>query len=78
MIRLTLEIKDQNPFYRNNPIGIKEVWIEKDSIKFCNANNRVFNGRDLQIRMSVDHDIDLYALCMDDKTLQVWLYNCVD
>jgi hypothetical protein len=79
MTRLTIEIKDQNhPLYRNNPIGMKNIWIEKDSTIFLNANNRKFERRYFQMRMSVDQDLDLYALCMQDKTLQVWLYNCVD
>ena len=75
MIKFTREIKEGTHYQVPSTI---ELWIEKDSKRFCFVDNEELNRRDLQIRMSIDHDLDLYALCMDNKVIQVWLYNCVD
>jgi hypothetical protein len=79
MARLTLEIKDPNhPRYSNNPIARKDIWVEKDKQYFHNFNSKRFDKRYYQLKMSVDNDLDVYAYCMPDKTLQVWIYNQVD
>ena len=80
MVKTTLEIKDPNhPCYRNNPIGRRDLWIEKNKQFILNLSNKNIDKRHYQMRISVDNDLDVYSYYFtSNKTLQIWIYNQVD
>ena len=76
MINWALEIKDQHPFYRNNPIVKEMIWIEKDTeIIFCYSE---WDTMELQLRVSTDHDLLLYDNPLIDRIFEVEIYTSVD
>jgi hypothetical protein len=76
MINWSLEIKDQHPFYRNNPIAKEGVWIVKDSEAKLDYSE--WDTRGLQLRISTDHDLLLYDDPIIDGIFKVEIFTSVD
>jgi hypothetical protein len=77
MIKFSLEFKERNPIYRNKAIIDYEAWTEnwKDRLtRFCCDDRKLRN--DLQLRMSVDHDLQLHDKGIDQiRVLKVVISN---